>query len=82
MLEAGRRIREYINRFAEELFPGLSTLEEPERAQRDADRTRRAPCSRECELLTRQRSCLVLTALLKQFVCYSFRKPPLQLAVL
>jgi hypothetical protein len=58
MLEAGRRIREYIDRFAEELFPGLSTLDEPERAQRDADRTRRAPRSRACEFLTRQPSCL------------------------
>ncbi len=58
MLEAGRRIREYIDRFAEQLFPGLSTLDEAERAQRDADRARRAPASRQCELLARERSCL------------------------
>jgi hypothetical protein len=69
MLEAGRRIREYIDRFAEELFPAFSTLDEPERAQRNANRTRRAPCSRECELLTRQRSCLFRPSELMQSEC-------------
>jgi hypothetical protein len=58
MFEARRRVREYLNRFAEQLFPGLSTLDEAERAQRDADRARRAPASRECKFLPREPSCL------------------------
>ena len=59
MLEAGRRVREYLDRFAQQLFPGLSTLDKAERTQRDADRARRAPASRECEFLARERSCLL-----------------------
>ena len=43
MLEPGRRVREYLDRFAQQLFPGLSTLDKAERTQRDADRARRAP---------------------------------------
>ena len=58
MLEAGRRVREYLDRLAQQLFPGLSALDKAERTQRDADRARRAPASRECEFLARERSCL------------------------
>ena len=43
MLEPRRRTREHVNRLAQQLLAGFAALDEAERAQRDADRARRAP---------------------------------------
>src|SRR5436190_16165433 len=45
VLEAGRRPRQYLDRFPEDLLTGLCSLDEPERVQRDANCARSTPRS-------------------------------------
>ena len=62
VLEPGWRIREHLDRLTQQHLACLSTLEQAEGAQRDADRARGAPSLRELELLVCQITPLLRSA--------------------
>ena len=55
MLEPGWRILEHINCLSQQLLADRSTLDETEHAQRNSDRARCAPATRQLEFLARKR---------------------------